>query len=252
MAIHVYTQSGRQRSQFTYHASRSWRYDDSFCQSRSTAQPPFNCRALSSSSRSVRVPILHTQSRFTVAKSRIPLMETPSWSWYNTFTPLFEPLPNPNPTPVVQKLRSVLSTLTSEDIGWKTTQIHLFGFGQGGTVALELGLSIGNSPLDSSNRRLGSVISICSGLISHPTSELGLQTPVLIFTRLAESSAGGKKLVGPVRRAFKDVKVVKGSGSGESMPRGREEWEGIMKFWGEVLVREESWKGDGEVYEVVR
>jgi hypothetical protein len=53
---------------------------------------------------------------------------------------------------------------------------------------------------------------------------------------------------------FKDVEVVngdKGKG-GEDMPRGRTEWEGIMKFWGNVLAKDEAWKGDGEVYEVVK
>lgn len=43
----------------------------------------------------------------------------------------------------------------------------------------------------------------------------------------------------------------KGKG-GEDMPRGRGEWEGIMRFWGNILSKDESWKGDGEVYEVVR
>jgi hypothetical protein len=36
------------------------------------------------------------------------------------------------------------------------------------------------------------------------------------------------------------------------MPGGREEWEGIMRFWGEVLGREEMWRGGGVVFEVVR
>jgi hypothetical protein len=40
------------------------------------------------------------------------------------------------------------------------------------------------------------------------------------------------------------------------MPEGREEWEGVMRFWSEVLVRpgmeETSSSMAGEVYEVVR
>lgn len=55
-----------------------------------------------------------------------------------------------------------------------------------------------------------------------------------------------------MKRGFKVVKVMSAKGGGGDMPKGREEWEGLMKFWGEVLGRDEGWKGDGEVFEVVR
>jgi hypothetical protein len=172
----------------------------------------------------------------------------------------------------------LLSTLTSPEVGWDLTQIHLFGWGQGGTVALELAYSIGREGLASSSsssavfssssasgtgqsdsnverrrRRLGSAISICAGLLSFPSSELGLETPVLYFTRQAPKSAVQSKSVNAIKRAFKEVTVLQGDPkAGEAMPRGREEWEGIMRFWGQVLGREDRWKGDGEVFEVVR
>ncbi|RSH82279.1 hypothetical protein EHS25_005989 [Saitozyma podzolica] len=183
----------------------------------------------------------------------IPFLESPEhYSWYNTFDPLFNPLPTPDPSP-----------------------IHLFGWGQGGTVALELAYSIGREGLSSSSsssvsstssasgtgqsdvkrprRRLGSAVSICAGLLSFPSSDLGLETPVLYFTRQAPKSAVQSKSVNGIKRAFKEVAVLQGDPkAGEAMPRGREEWEGIMRFWGQVLGREDRWKGDGEVFEVVR
>jgi hypothetical protein len=202
----------------------------------------------------------------------IPFLESPEhYSWYNTFDPLF----NPDPSPVLPPLRGLLSTLTSPEIGWDLTQIHLFGWGQGGTVALELAYSIGREGLSSSSsssvsstssasgtgqsdvkrprRRLGSAVSICAGLLSFPSSDLGLETPVLYFTRQAPKSAVQSKSVNGIKRAFKEVAVLQGDPkAGEAMPRGREEWEGIMRFWGQVLGREDRWKGDGEVFEVVR
>ena len=197
----------------------------------------------------------------------MPLLEEPAWSWYNTFTPLFEPLPNPNPSSALPRLRSLLATLISS-LGWTLPQIHLFGWGQGATMAMELALDIGKNPLsnpsnsgpsNSSNeigsaqgKRLGSVVAICGEMISFPASPLQLETPVAFFTRLNPQSQLGQKAVSGVKRCFKTVRLVNGKGGGGDMPRGREEWEGVMKFWGEVLGRDEGWKGTGEVYEVVR
>jgi len=180
----------------------------------------------------------------------LPLLESPAWSWYNTFTPMFEPLPNPSPAPTIPPLMKLLETLTSAEIGWSLDRIHLFGWGQGGTMALELALVVGKDGVERSNR-LGSVVSVCAGLLSHPSSPLDLETPALLFLR--QQGAAGRKVESTMKRAFKRVEVVRGeAGRGEDMPRGRAEWEGIMRFWGEVLHRgDEGWKGEGEVYEVV-
>ncbi len=180
---------------------------------------------------------------------RLPWMSSPAWSWYNTFTPLFEPLPHPDPTPSLPALRKLLDALTSPEVGWETDQIHLFGWGQGGTIALELACDLGKT-----KRRLGSVISVCAGLFSHPSTKMDLETPVLYFTRSDVRFWSGEKVVNSLKRAFKEVEVVRGDvGRGEDMPRGRGEWEGIMRFWARLLGRaDKGWKGEGEVYEVVR
>jgi len=176
-------------------------------------------------------------------------MENPSWSWYNTFSPIFEPLPHPDPSKTLPALAKLLDSLTSTEMGWQYHDIHLFGWGQGGTMAIELAYEIGKT-----KRRLGSVVCICGGLLSYPSTKLDLETPVFNFTRADPLSSVGEKASHTIKRAFKDVEVVRGEvGRGEDMPRGRAEWQGVMRFWGKVLSKpDEGWRGGGEVYEVVR
>lgn len=193
-------------------------------------------------------------------------MEPAAWSWYNTFDPLFNPLPNPDPTPTLPALRTLLSKLVS--LGWALEDIHLFGWQQGGTMALELGLNVGREgvtiPASSASpsnpnagsavgKRLGSAISVCGKLESYPSTTIGANTPVLWFTRSDPRGAATHAVEKSLRRAFATVEVVRGSGTGADMPRGRGEWEGIMRFWGQMLRPASSgWKGEGEVYEVVQ
>ena len=167
-------------------------------------------------------------------------MDQPSWSWYNTFDRQFNPLADPDPTPAVGGLTRLLDTLTS-GLGWRARDIHLFGWGQGGTTALELALAYPS--------RLGSVISICSSLLSKPGGVSS--TPMLLFTRRSPTSAAYKKQDSSARAAFREVEVVDADGPGEGMPASRREWEPIMRFWSELLVREGP-KFTGEVYEVVQ
>jgi pimeloyl-ACP methyl ester carboxylesterase len=179
-------------------------------------------------------------------------MDGPSYSWYNTFDRMFNPIPKPDPSKHLPTLRHLLEALTSSEVGWKLSDIHLFGWGQGGTMALELASHLSSKPLNADQRRFGSVISICAPILSLPGTLS--QTPALTFTRISPSSAAHQRLANDLKKAFKDVEVVngeKGKG-GEDMPRGRNEWEGIMRFWGNVLAKDEGWKGEGEVYEVVR
>jgi hypothetical protein len=126
-------------------------------------------------------------------------------------------------------------------------------------MALELASNISVKPLGES-QRFGSVISVCGPLLpstlkSTSSSSLSKsQTPALTFTRLSTQSAAHTRLANDLKSRFKEVEVIngeKGKG-GEDMPRGRGEWEGIMGFWGNILSKDESWKGDGEVFEVVR
>ena len=124
-------------------------------------------------------------------------------------------------------------------------------------MVLELASHISDKPLDEA-QRLGSVVSICGPVLpatlnSTSTSSKS-QSPTLVFTRLAPQSAAHTRLANDLKTRFKEVEVIngeKGKG-GEDMPRGRGEWEGIIRFWGNILSKDEGWKGDGEVFEVVR
>ena len=182
-------------------------------------------------------------------------MDGPSYSWYNTFDRMFNPIPNPDPTKHIPTLRKLLENLTSPEIGWDLNRIHLFGWGQGGSMALQLASNIAPTPLKLSSgesKRLGSVISICGPLLS--TSSTQSNTPCLLFTRTSPQAAIHRRQVSELKETFKEVEVIngeKGKG-GEDMPRGRTEWEGIMRFWGNLLAKDEGWKGEGEVYEVVK
>ncbi|KLT41181.1 hypothetical protein CC85DRAFT_262474, partial [Cutaneotrichosporon oleaginosum] len=190
----------------------------------------------------------------------IPLMDPPAWTWFNAFDPLFNPLPNPDPSPTLPPLRALLSKLMI--LGWALEDIHLFGWQQGGTMALELALSVGrealsvsasvgggNTGTEAQGKRLGSVVSVCGKLESFPASAVHAATPALWFTR--STGAAAQKMEAALRRAFLSVEVIKGLGAGADMPRGRGEWEGIMRFWAQVLRRgREGWGGQGEVYEV--
>lgn len=166
---------------------------------------------------------------------------------------MFNPIPNPDPTKHLPMLRQLLEALVSKEVGWNLSDIHLFGWGQGGTMTLELASHLSSKPLTADqSRRFGSVVSVCAPILSSPSTIS--QTPVLAFTRISPSSAAHQRQVTDLKKAFKDVEVIdgdKGKG-GEDMPRGRNEWEGIMRFWGKVLAKDEGWKGEGQVYEVVR
>lgn len=122
-------------------------------------------------------------------------------------------------------------------------------------MALQLASNIARTPMKLSSeesKRLGSVISICGPLLS--TSPTQSNTPCLSFTRTSPQAAIHRRQVSELNETFKEVEVIngeKGKG-GEDMPRGRTEWEGIMRFWGNLLAKDEGWKGEGEVYEVVK
>lgn len=171
---------------------------------------------------------------------------------------MFNPLPNPDPTPAIPHLRKLLQALTSEEVGWHLTEVHLFGWGQGGTMALELAYNLGREGLnirggEEKRKRFGSVISVCGNLISFPATALDIETPVLLFSRQTSSSTVAAKNKRLAEKAFKKVEMVYGDPkAGEAMPRDRKEWNGLMRFWAGVLAKDDGWKGSGDVYEVVR
>jgi hypothetical protein len=126
-------------------------------------------------------------------------------------------------------------------------RIHLLGFAQGGTVAAEFVLEYWKRSIRAAQERgndgdelagsLGSVISISGPLISYPTLSKPTSTPLLIFHRPPPSqSALLPADLKALQKAYTAVTEVNG-GNGEGMPRSKEEWEPIMRFWSTKLGR---------------
>jgi len=165
---------------------------------------------------------------------RIPFLYEQAFQWYTSFDPLGELIDRPNPTPALKLLLQVLDHLV-QYCSWPPNRIHLFGFAQGGSVAAEL------------LRPLGSIVSIVGPLLSYPTLSKKCQTPVLVYHRppLSESTLSSSAITA-FKKAFDSVLEVKIRGA-EGMPRSKDEWEPIMKFWSVQLGRRQL---DG-LYEVL-
>ena len=82
-------------------------------------------------------------------------------------------------------------------------------------------------------RKLGSVITVGGPLLSYPTLGNLCTTPLLVF----HSGSLSRSSLVSFSKAFVHVKAVNNTdnGQGESMPRSKEEWELIMRFWSQYL-----------------
>lgn len=138
-------------------------------------------------------------------------------------------IPNPNPSKTLALLTKVLDHLTSPSpsgCAWHPSQIHLFGFAQGGSCAGELALlwSRSHPPAE----HLGSLVSISGPLLSHPTVSAPAKTAMCLAHRAGEERAMG---VPSWRKGFQTAQEVKlpGGRGREGMPRGMDEWREIMR-----------------------
>ncbi|EGO01078.1 hypothetical protein SERLA73DRAFT_50932 [Serpula lacrymans var. lacrymans S7.3] len=186
------------------------------------------------------------------APEQIPFLYEQAFQWYPSFDPLGELIDRPNPTPALDLTLKVLNHLI-QDCSWPPHRIHLFGFAQGGSVAAELCIKWWKQEAEkhvkspgTPIRALGSLVTVSGPLLSYPTLSKACSTPVLVFHRPAPSeSALPSSAMTAFGRAFGRIKEVKMSGEG--MPRSRDEWEPIMRFWSEQLGRRQ---GNG-LYEVM-
>ncbi|GAA5985085.1 hypothetical protein JCM10908_002518 [Rhodotorula pacifica] len=194
------------------------------------------------------------------APARIPLLEEEAYQWWDSFDPLGEIIPNPNPSATLTLFTRVLEYLSKPTpeggCGWRPSQIHCFGFAQGGSCAGELALhwsrsrpSSAPSSGTSATEHLGSLVSVSAPLLSHPTLSNAATTKVCLVYRAPEERAIG---AASWRKGFQSVKEVKlpGGRGREGMPRGMDEWREIMRFWSEVLHRKSALELAGDVYEV--
>lgn len=188
---------------------------------------------------------------------------------------------NPNPAAAVHLLVKLLEHLTapvsssststprtsaSTGCGWHPSQIHLFGYGQGGTCAGELALAWAKArlsaaavPPPSDNKEnagaarahLGSLVAVSAPLLSYPTpaSDRRLnRMPVLLVYRPREER--NVDVASWVRSFVPRCDALRLTRDGEGMLRGRDEWMPVMRFWSEVLGRKSALELSGEVYEV--
>lgn len=158
---------------------------------------------------------------------------------------------NPNPTATLDALYKLLVHLTTREgdgPAWLASDIHFFGFGQGGSVAAELGLHWSTGA--NKNPPLGSITSISAPLVSHPTLSKKCATPALLVLRRGEERSVG---AGSYRKGYENVQEV-GLGvarsGGQEMLRGRDEWEPVMRFWATRLRQRSALEFGEDVYVV--
>jgi hypothetical protein len=191
---------------------------------------------------------------------RVPFLYEDAFQWYTSFDPLGELLDRPDPSPALELLSKVINILITK-FSWATAQIHIFGFAQGGSVALEFLLkdwkkelsamskalpANDNTSATTAPRHFGSVVSVSGPFLSYPTVSAKCPTPVFLFHRSppAETALPAGAL-GDFNKAFEAAEEVCLGGDG--MPRNRDEWYPIMKFWSEKLKKRQA---DG-LYEVM-
>lgn len=171
---------------------------------------------------------------------RVPLLEEEAYQWWDSFDPLTgDPVMNPNPSKTLARLKEVLDHLTSDQVGWSPGEIHLFGFGQGGSCAAEFVLHWTRSMKGAEAGSqyppptIGSLVSISGPLLSLPTvpSEARSQTPALLWVRKHEDSIGRWRA--SFEKGFTFVEnyttAVPGPNGQQSMPRGQE-WDPVIQF----------------------
>ncbi|KAI0742273.1 hypothetical protein C8Q80DRAFT_1108962 [Daedaleopsis nitida] len=186
------------------------------------------------------------------APEQIPFLYEQAYQWYTSFDQLGELIEHPNPTPALELMTKVIDHLTTA-CGWPPHRIHFFGFAQGGTVAAEFALKFWRTelalqqkalpstspdpvPASSAPRAFGSVVSVCGPLVSYPTLPQPCPTSVLIFHRPPPAeSALPSGAIAALKKGYAKVEEVKMKGEG--MPRSKEEFEPIMRFWSENLGR---------------
>ena len=178
---------------------------------------------------------------------RVPYLYEDAFQWYESFDPLGDLLPNPNPTPALEVMGRVVEYLKATCL-WPADRMHLFGFGQGGTLAAEFALArwkralpaqsaAGPSDNTSSGAAarlllpLASLVSIEGPLLSFPTLKPPCAIPTLYFHRSFQTTSAS---IRSFEKGFSDVKEARCEGQ-EGMPRNKSEWGQVIQFWGRVL-----------------
>ncbi|KAF8311991.1 hypothetical protein DL93DRAFT_2149541 [Clavulina sp. PMI_390] len=181
------------------------------------------------------------------APSKIPYLDDEdAFQWYESFDRFGDLLTQPNPTSALDVMDRVLNYLTSE-CSWPPDRIHLFGFAQGGSVALEITVrrwkaslpapSATADPSANAPLPIASVVSADGPLISYPTFKPLCATPILFFHRGAQANG---PVVSSLKKGFSYVNEVAApmppsQAQVGGMPRGKDEWAKVIEFWSRML-----------------
>ncbi|KAJ6613590.1 hypothetical protein B0H10DRAFT_216783 [Mycena sp. CBHHK59/15] len=177
------------------------------------------------------------------APDQVPFLYEESYAWFPSFGDLGELIDRPNPTTALILMEAVFRHLI-DDCAWPAHRIHLFGFAQGGSVAVESALRWWRLQAAS----LGSIVTISGPLLSYPTLANPSPTPLLVAYRPAPAETVLPAGALPAfRKGFQRVVENKMDAKGPGMPASKTEWEPIMRFWSETLGKR---RVDG-IYEVM-
>lgn len=122
-----------------------------------------------------------------------------------------------------------------EKFGWETEDIILFGFGQGGSLALGLSSTLANPRVEdasSKNRLFKGAVSIGGKLPPSMVSSLSGRKKARTRALLVQTEDEDAEYAG---REFETVRRVNWKRGGVDMPKNREEMYPIMAFLAEVL-----------------
>ncbi|KAF8653678.1 hypothetical protein AX16_003829 [Volvariella volvacea WC 439] len=170
------------------------------------------------------------------APEQIPYLYEEAYQWYESFDQLGEPLSSPNPTTALDFLTKIVQYLV-EECKWSPARIHLFGFGQGGTVAVEAGLKWWRFHTGSDASAFASIVTIAGPLLSYPTLSTKSPTFVLVVHRPgSEDFALTAEQLSDLKKGYQVVREERLSRAG-GMSASKMEWEPIMRFWSERLSR---------------
>lgn len=126
-----------------------------------------------------------------------------------------------------------------DQCGWEYSDVMLFGYGQGGSLALGLASSLRKLPRISLPHTQTSMSPTFKGVVS-----LGGPLPQSMVPTISDREKSKSKVcvvqlpegkVDNVRREFEDVRVVNWKRADVDMPRNREEMFPIMKFLADRL-----------------
>lgn len=130
-----------------------------------------------------------------------------------------------------------------DKFGWEAGDIILFGFGQGGSLALGLASSLANPRVEdagSAGRAFKGVVSVGGPLPPSMVSTLSGRRKAASRALLVQVEDDDVDYVG---KEFESVQRVRWKRGGVDMPRNRDEMYPIMKFLAEVLSPPHSFGG---------